>query len=439
MIKYLIKGGKPLRGAVRIGGAKNSGFKLMIASLLGQGESRLLDIFRIGDVEVTKKAIKDLGGVVKSPGEGTIFVNPDKIKSFKIPEELAYKSRGSVMFAGPLLARFGQADIPLPGGCKIGKRPIERHLEGLKALGAKLEYHNCSVRLSADRLTGTKYRFDKNTHTGTETLIMAAVLASGTTILENAALEIEIDDLIEFLNKMGAKIKRLPNKVIKIEGVKKLKGTIHKAMPDRNEAVSYACAALATKGDIIIENACADHLTAFLQKVKETGGGYQTDDFGIRFWYKQPLKATKVVTGPHPGFMTDWQPLWTTLMTQAEGESEIIEAVYEYRFAYIDDLNKMGAKIKFFDPQVKNPESFYNFNLIDDFAANQHAVKVLGKTHLKGMNIKVPDIRAGATLMLAALIAEGESTLTDTGHIQRGYEDLDIRLKKLGADIKKSE
>jgi len=238
---------------------------------------------------------------------------------------------------------------------------------------------------------------------------------------------------------MGAKIKRLPNKVIKIEGVKKLKGAIHKAMPDRNEAVSYACAALATKGDIIIENAYVDHLTAFLQKVKEAGGGYQTDDFGIRFWYKQPLKATKVVTGPHPGFMTDWQPLWTTLMTQAEGESEIIEAVYEYRFAYIDDLNKMGAKIKFFDPQVKNPESFYNFNLIDDFAVNQHAVKVLGKTHLKGMNLKVPDIRAGATLILAALIAEGESTLTDTGHIQRGYEDLDIRLKKLGADIKKSE
>lgn len=437
MIKYLIKGGKPLKGAVRIGGAKNSSFKLMIASLLAQGESRLLDISRIGDVEVTKKVIKSLGGGVKSPGEGTIFINPDKIDSFKIPKQLAYMSRGSMMFAGPLLARFGQADIPLPGGCKIGKRPVERHLEGLQALGAKLNYHNCSVHISTDRLIGTKYRFDKNTHTGTETLIMAAVLASGTTVLENAALEVEVDDLIEFLNKMGAKIKRLPDRVIKIEGVKKLKGVIHKAIPDRNEAVSYACAALATKGDIIIENACADHLTAFLEKVKQAGGGFETDDFGIRFWYKGPLKATKMITGPHPGFMTDWQPLWATLMTQAQGESEIIEAVYEYRFAYINDLNKMGAKIKTFNPDIKNPKSFYNFNLSDDTPGNKHAIKVQGPTSLSGVNLEVPDIRAGATLMLAALIAKGKSVLIDSGHIQRGYEDLDVCLKKLGADIEK--
>lgn len=435
--KYLIKGGKPLKGAVRIGGAKNSSFKLMIASLLAEGESRLLDISRIGDVEITQQVIEILGGQVKKPGKGTIFINPDKIKSFRLPQDFGYKSRASMMFAGPLLARFGQAYLPLPGGDQIGKRPVERHLEGLKALGVKVKNIDGFVQLECSSLKGTKYRFLKNTHTGTETLIMAAVKAKGTTLLENAALEVEIDDLIDFLNKMGAKIKRLPDRVIKIEGVKKLKGTIHKAIPDRNEAVSYACAALATKGDIIIENARAEHLTAFLKKVKEAGGGYETDHYGLRFWYEKPLKATNIVTAPHPGFMTDWQALWTTLMTQAQGQSEIIETVYEYRFAFVEDLKKMGAKIELFNPQVSHPESFYNFNLSDDYHLNFHAARVLGPTPLKGMELKVTDIRAGATLMLAALLAKGESVLLDEGHIERGYEDLDLRLKELGAEIKK--
>ncbi len=437
MSQYLIKGGKPLKGAVRIGGAKNSSFKLMIASLLGDSESRLLDISRIGDVQITKQVIELLGGEVKSPGKGTIFVNPKKLKRYQIPQDLGYKSRASIMFAGPLLSRFGKAFLPLPGGDRIGRRPIERHLEGLRILGVKVKNVDGFIQLECPQLKGNKYRFPKNTHTGTETLIMAAVLAKGTTILENAALEVEIDDLIDFLNKMGAKIKRLPNRVIKIEGVKKLKGTIHKAIPDRNEAVSYACAALATKGDIIIENACAEHLKAFLKKVKETGGNYETDHYGLRFWYEKPLKATKIITQPHPGFMTDWQSLWTTLMTQAKGQSEVIETIYEYRFGFVEDLNKMGAKIDFFNPKVANPESFYNFNLADDSPQNFHGVRVWGPTPLKGMNLEVNDIRAGATLMLAALIAKGESILRDEGHIQRGYEDLDLRLKELGANIKK--
>ena len=437
MTKYLIKGGKPLKGAVRIGGAKNSSFKLMIASLLAESESRLLDISRISDVAITKQVIETLGGQVKSPGEGTIFINPEKLKNYQIPQDFGYKSRASIMFAGPLLARFGRAYLPLPGGDPIGKRPVDRHLDGLKALGTKIQKIDGFIKLECPQLVGTRFRFIKNTHTGTETLIMAAVLAKGTTILENAALEIEVDDLIDFLNKMGGKIKRLPNRIIKIEGVKKLKGTIHKAIPDRNEAVSYACAALATKGDIIIENAQASHLTAFLAKVKETGGGYETDHYGLRFWYKKPLKATKVVTKPHPGFMTDWQALWTTLMTQAKGQSEMVETVYEYRFAFVKDLIKMGAKIELFNPQVKNPKEFYSFNLSDDKGDNYHAARIFGPTPLKGMSLEVTDIRAGATLMLAALIAKGQSVLVDDGHIQRGYEDLHLRLRELGADIKK--
>lgn len=437
MTKYIIKGGKPLKGVVRIGGAKNSSFKLMIASLLADSQSRLLDISSIGDVDVTKEVIKKIGGRIESPGEGTIFINPASLKNYCIPAALAYKSRGSIIFAGPLLSRFGKAVIPFPGGCRIGERPIERHLKGLEALGVKVAIKDNSISLSAPRLSGGRYRFSKNTHTGTETLIMVAAKAKGTTILENAALEVEVDDLIDFLNKMGAKIKRLPSRKIVIKGVKKLRGVVHKAIPDRNEAVSYACAALATKGDIIIENAREDHLKTFLRKVKEIRGKYEIGPYGIRFWTDRPLRASNITTRPHPGFMTDWQALWATLMTQADGKSEIIETVYENRFSYLKDLVKMGARVEFFNPQVKNPDSFYNFNLKDDKKGNFHGVKIYGKTALKGMDLKVPDIRAGATLVLAALTAKGKSTLLDSGHIQRGYEDLDGRLRKLGADIKR--
>ena len=438
MAKFIIKGGKPLKGAVRIGGAKNAGFKLMIASLLASGESRLLNISKIGDVETTKKIIRELGVKLSSPGEGTVFINSDSLKTWKIPKDFGYQSRASVMFAGPLLARFGKACLPLPGGDKVGKRPIERHLEGLKTLGVRANFRNDFLELSCSRLRGGRYRFAKNTHTGTETMIMTAVMARGKTLLENAALEPEADDLISYLNKMGAKIKRLSGRKIKIEGVKKLQGVIHRVMSDRNEAVSYACAALGTKGDIIIENAPQKHLTAFLEKVGEAGGRFEKAGYGIRFWYEKPLRATEMTTKPHPGFMTDWQPLWTTLMTQARGESEIIETIYEYRFGFTEDLIKMGAKIELFNPRIANPKKFYNFNLEDDRPENFHAVKVCGPTRLKGMNLKVADIRAGATLTLAALMARGRSILSGIEHIDRGYEDLDDRLRQLGADIKRT-
>lgn len=437
MAKFIIHGGKPLKGAVRVGGAKNASFKLMIASLLAKGESRLLDVSQIGDVEITKRILKSLGVKVNSPGERTVFVYPDKLKNPEVAKSFGYQSRASIMLAGPLLARFGRAYLPFPGGDKVGRRPIERHLEGLKSLGVKIEAVNGFIRLSCRQLTGARYRFVKNTHTGTETMIMAAVKANGETLLENAALEPEIDDLITYLNKMGAKIKRLPGRKIKIQGVKELKGAIHRIMPDRNEAISYACAALATKGDVIVENMGEEYLPAFLEKVKEAGGRFETGCYGLRFWYEKPLKATKIMTEPHPGFMTDWQPLWTTLMTQAKGESQIIETIYEYRLGYTQDLNKMGAKIKLFNPQVKNPDQFYNFNLEDDRPEYFHGAKVSGPTALKGMDLVVPDIRTGATLTMAALIAKGKSTLSGIKHIDRGYEELDIRLRELGADIKR--
>lgn len=437
MAKFVIQGGKPLKGAVQVGGAKNASTKLMIASLLVSGESRFLNVSQISDVENTKKIIKSLGGETNGPGERTIFINPDGLKTATIAQSFGYKSRVSVMFAGPLLARFGKATLPFPGGDKIGRRPVERHLEGLKALGVKIKLTNNAIQLACQQLTGAKYRFAKNTHTGTETMIMAAVKAKGRTFLENAAQEPEINDLIVYLNKAGAKIKRLPGRKIRIDGVKNLNGVIHKIMPDRNEVVSYACAALATKGDIIVENARQDQLQAFLAKVKESGGWFEASGYGIRFWYEKPLKATGITTAPHPGFMTDWQPLWTTLMTQAKGKSEIIEAVYEYRLGFTKELVKMGAKIKLFNPRVKNPARFYNFNLKDDRPENFHAARVVGPTPLQGKDMVVTDIRAGATLTLAALIAKGRSTLTNIEHIDRGYEDLDGRLRELGAKIRR--
>lgn len=439
MEQIIIQGGKPLKGAVRVGGAKNAGFKLMIASLLSSGESRFLDVSKISDVEITKKVIESLGGKVENRGKGAIFINPDSMEQSVISQEFGFKSRASIIFAAPLLARFGKAELPFPGGDKLGRRPIERHLEGLKSLGAEIEITDSLIRLSCPKLIANRYRFAKNTHTGTETMIMAAVKAQGRTILENAALEPEINDLIGYLNKMGAKIKRLPGRKIRIDGVQSLKGTIYKIMPDRNEAVSYACCALGTRGDVVIENAPTKYLVAFLDKVKKAGGKYEIGNYGIRFWREKLLRATSVTTQPYPGFMTDWQPLWTTLMTQAKGESKIIETVHDSRFGFIKDLIKMGGKIKIFNPKVSHPEKFYNFNLEDERPENIHAVKVFGPTFLRGQKLTVTDVRSGATLALAALMAKGQSVLTGIEHIDRGYEDLEGKLKKLGAEIKKVE
>jgi UDP-N-acetylglucosamine 1-carboxyvinyltransferase len=340
------------------------------------------------------------------------------------------------MFLGPLLARFGHAVVPLPGGDAIGKRPIDRHLLGLEALGAKIERKGDTLEATVKgRLKGTKYTFEKNTHTGTETMLLAAVCAEGKTILENAALEPEIDDLIAFLNNMGAHIARKPNRVIEIDGVGKLKPAIHRIMPDRNEAVSYACAAIATKGDIVVENAKEKHLRAFLDKLDDVGAGYEVGPYGIRFFYKGKLKATNVVTEPHPGFMTDWQPLWAVLLTQAEGKSIIHEAVSENRFQYITGLQKMGAHVRLFTPEVANPETFYNFAYSAKDDKFPHAVEITGVTALKSGEFEVPDLRAGATMTLAALVASGTTRLTNVGHIDRGYEQLEHRLRVLGAQI----
>ena len=434
MSKFKITGGVKLTGSVRIGGAKNASYKIMIASLLAKSESRLLNFSRISDVELVAKIIEYLGAKVKHSGERSIFIDPETLKDFRIAPAHGEQGRFSTMFIPVLLHRFGRAVVPAPGGDKIGQRPLDRHFDGLEALGAKIKIENGMYVAEAKELKAAEYEFVKNTHTGTETLIMAAVLAKGKTVLKNAAAEPEIDDLIEYLNKMGAKIERVKARTIVIEGVSALTGTIHQIMPDRNEAVSYACAALATKGDIVIENARKKDLSAFLEKLNEVGAGFETGNYGIRFFYQQPLRATAITTQIEPGFMTDWQPLWATLMTQAAGQSIIHETIYPERFQYVPDLQKMGAKIELFQPKVKDPNKFYNFDLKTEKFGN-HAIKIFGPTKLKAAQMSVRDLRHGATLILAAMTAQGESTIDNIDQVDRGYEDLDLRLNSMGAKI----
>lgn len=436
MEKLVIYGGQPLMGAVRLGGAKNAGFKLMIAAALGEAESRILNLSHINDVEVTQSILTKLGIKVKQCGERTVLIDSNGIKTTKLPQLSGKKNRGSTLFAAMLLAKKKEAIIPLPGGCVLGIRPIDRHLKALESLGVKVKCTGKNIQLKTHQLKGTTFRFDKKTHTGTEAMILAAVKAQGKTIIENAGQEPEIDDLILFLNNMGAKIKRAyPDKII-IQGVRHLKGAVHQVMPDRNEAVSYAVAALATKGDIVLENANPDHLKVFLEKLDEAGAKFKIANFGIRFWHKKRLRATNVETAPTPGFMTDWQPLWTILMTQAQGISKIIERVHNNRFQFAEQLNQMGAKIDLYNSKVDNPKDYYEFDN-PETDPNFHAAKITGPTNLKGMNLEVSDLRAGATLTIAALVAKGKSVLTNIGHIDRGYEDLDGKLRQLGAKIKR--
>ncbi|MBD3250558.1 MAG: UDP-N-acetylglucosamine 1-carboxyvinyltransferase [Candidatus Pacebacteria bacterium] len=435
--KLIVEGGTPLKGVIRVGGAKNASYKLMIASILGSKQSRLLNLPGISDVDLVAGIINDLGGKAYRAGHKTMFLEPQEMKHFKIDPDHGEASRASTLFVGPLLARFWQAEVPLPGGDRIGKRPLGRHLEGLEQMGVKWKIEDEMLKLRATRLRGTTYRFNKNTHTGTETLIMAAVMADGKTILENAAQEPEVDDLISFLNQMGARIRRRAFRVIEIEGVKELGGAIHKVMPDRNEAVSYACGAIATKGDIIIENANHEDLTAFIEKVEEAGGGVEIGNYGVRFFYQDELRATDITTEIHPGFMTDWQPLWATLITQAKGKSVIHETVMQNRFQYADLLRQMGAEIKEVKPEVKHPYKVYNFDWKDRKDTDIRAIEINGPTKFKGTELDVPDLRAGATALLAAISGQGTTTLTNIEQIDRGYEDIEQKLRSLGAKIKR--
>ena len=438
MEKLIIKGGKKLKGTISVSGSKNVALKAFVAACLTKERMVIENVPLITDIFVMADIIRELGGKVEFK-DHSVVIRINKLQSDKIYLDRAAEIRTSFMFLAPLLARRKAAVIPNPGGCRIGARPIDRVIKGLKRMGVSVKYNSKDGYFHSfvkEGLKGTTYKFLKNTHTGTEALVLAAVLAKGVTILENAAQEPEIDELIKLLSLMGAKVKRVKPRTIEIQGVKKLHGAKFRINPDRNEVVTFAVAGILTGGDIFIKDIGVGGLVEFITELEKAGAGFEVKNGGIRFYYKKPLSATKITTAPYPGFMTDWQAPWAVLMTKANGESIIHETVYESRLGYARQLKKMGAKVKFFNPEVKNPKAVYNFNTGDD-SNLYHALKIKGPAELHNGVVKVTDLRAGATLVLAALSARGESVILEIEHLDRGYENFDKRLRKLGANIKR--
>ncbi|HSW97706.1 MAG TPA: UDP-N-acetylglucosamine 1-carboxyvinyltransferase [Candidatus Saccharimonadales bacterium] len=436
--KFVVIGGNALKGTITVSGAKNAALKALVAACLTEDEVIIHNVPLISDFFEMIAVIKGLGGTVVLDGH-TIKIHMKQFSSSTISLEKTAKSRTSAMLMAPLLARTKEAIIPNPGGCRLGARPIDRHIEGLKQMQSKIIYDSEDgyFHATTEGLQGTTYRFDKNTHTGTETLIIAAALAKGTTILQNAALEPEIDDLIALLNAMGAKITRSAEREVTIDGVEKLHGAEFTISPDRNEIVTFAIGAILTKGDVFISHVKVPDLKEFLEKLQETGGGYEEKDGGMRFFYKGPLTPTNITTTVYPGFMTDWQAPWAVLMTQANGTTIIHETVFENKLGYAHELKKMGAEITFFNPDIENKQETYNFNLADDKPEYYHAISISGPTPLHDAVVMMLDIRAGATLVLAALAAKGETIISGVEKLDRGYENFETRLASLGANIKR--
>lgn len=432
-------GGKTLKGEIKVSGSKNMALKAFVAACLTDEEVVIENIPLISDLYVMADIIKDLGGKVKIE-DHRVIIKVDKIKKTRVLLDKAVLVRTSFLFMAPLLSRVGKAEIPNPGGCRIGARPIDRIIKGIEKMGTNAVYDSDDgyfyFRVK-NKLRPIVYKFDKNTHTGTETLMLSSVLVKGKTVLKNAAEEPEIDDLINLLNKMGASIKRVSKREIVINGVKKLHGVKFAIPPDRNETVTLAVAAIITKGDVKIKDITTRGLDEFLKMLLKAGGGIEIQKNGIRFFYKNRLKPTNITTSFYPGFMTDWQGPWLILMTQTEGTSIIHETVYENRFSYIQELQKMGSKIELFNPKVKNPEKFYNFNYEDNRPEYKHAAKIIGPIKLHNAAINISDLRAGATLVLASLAARGKSIIFGVEHLDRGYEQFEKRLNLLGADIRR--
>lgn len=437
---FVVDGGYPLKGEIEVGGAKNVILPALVAGLLTDEKVVLENAPLIADLFSMIHICETLGVKTKFNNH-ELTIDNNGFLNAEISLEAAAKLRTSFMMVIPLILRFGKAKIPNPGGCRIGARPVERLIEGLQSLGVKVKYAPSDgyFWMEAQKLTGATYRFSKNSHMGTEMMLMAAALANGKTILENAALEPEVDDLIKLLNQMGAKIKRVRPRTIVIDGVKKLNGASYKIMSDRNEAVTLAIAAVATHGDVLVKWADQKVLSLFLEKLEKAGAGWEPLEKGIRFYYKKTLQPADITTACYPGFMTDWQAPWAVLMTQAQGVSRIHETIYESRFQYVLELIKMGAKISFYNPKVSNSNEVYNFNLKDEIKNYFHAVKIVGPTGLHNAVLEIPDLRAGATLVLAALTAPGKSYISGVEHLDRGYEKFEERLTKLGAKIKRAK
>lgn len=436
MDKLLINGGNKIEGTIVVSGAKNVAMKVLLTGLLTSHPINVSNVPKISSVKGTADLISHIGVKVTFNNNHTISIVGNGIKSHEIPLEMGGLYRTATMVIGPLLQRFGKAVVPNPGGCRLGLRPIDWHIEGLKKMGAKIKYEEGFFHASCDKLIGCVFQFPKNSHTGTETLLLAAVKAQGETVLKNASEEPEVDDLIKLLNQMGAKIKRLKNRSIIIHGVKNLKGTDFAVMPDRNEAVTFAILALASSGKVIVKGAQAQVLRSFLNCLDKVNAKYKIiDSQNILFSNSSKITSSHITTAPFPGFMTDWQAPWSLLMTQANGHSTVHETIFESRFSYVSELLKMGAKISRYQPQVKNPKNFYNFTYNQKLIFQ--GIRISGPTLLHEAVLNVSDLRAGATLILAAAISEGKSILYGIDHIDRGYENIEGRLHGLGIPIQR--
>ena len=418
MEKLVIHGGHRLEGRVKISGAKNAVLPIIAATLLGQDRPSCLDeVPALDDVHTITKVLLQLG-VQAEFNENThqLTVNSSEIKSCEAPYDLVRKMRASFLIMGPLLARCGQAKISLPGGCAIGTRPIDLHLKGFEALGAEIKIGHGFIEATAPNgLTGARIYLDFPSVGATENILMAASMAKGQTILENPAQEPEIVDLANYLNVMGAKIRGAGTNVIKIEGSPKLIGRDYTIIPDRIEAGTYMVAAAMTQGDVYIENAITEHLKPVIAKLKEAGVTILEDVDGVRVTCEKFPKAVDIKTMPYPGFPTDMQAQFMAMLTVSVGTGMVTETVFENRFMHVDELKRMGAKIK-----------------IDGRTS-----VVEGVEHLTGCQVKATDLRAGAAMVLAGLVAEGETQIGYIHHIDRGYDNLVDKLVSLGADIKR--
>ncbi len=424
MEKFIINGGKILSGKVKISGAKNSALKLMAASILADSKTTIKNVPEIEDVNTMMDVLRTLGaGVDADTKNKVIEINPEGIDSYEAPYELVRKMRASILVAGPLLSKFGKVKVAIPGGCNIGSRQIDLHLKGFEDLGAKYfveqGYINCQVdgNKAGARLSGNIMNLDFPSRGATENIMMAACLATGKTIINNAAREQEIVDLACFLNSMGAEIQGSGTDCITINGVKSLKGTDYEVMPDSIEAGTFIIAAGLCGDKVEIENARWKNLEVFCLKLKEIGVNISiVDENNVRVDKSQEgYKPVNISTLPYPGFPTDLQPQITVLLSTVPGMSIVTENVFENRFMYVDELNRMGANIK-----------------IDG-----HRAVIKGVEKLSGAPVRSFDIRAGAAMVLAGLAAEGSTEVSDIYHIKRGYEDFEEKLHSLGADIEK--
>lgn len=438
MSKYLITGGKTLSGEVSIRGAKNASFKQIIASLLTDKEVNLNNIPQISDVKITESIATQLGASINKKGEHGREIFIPEIKKNIVPFGTGQKSRSSFMFCAPLLVRTGQASFPLPGGDALGTRPLDRLFDCLTKMNIKIIEDKNMISMSSNQIKPVEYTFTKPSHTVTETIIMIASATPGQTILHNCGLEPEIDDLIEMLNSMSADIYRdeKDEKTIIINGKNRLEGTTHQVISDRNEAVTFACAALATKGSVNILRTNPKILKTFLDTISQMGANVDTGKDEVCIKWSKPLKAIDIETGPEPMFMTDWQAIFTLVLSQAVGCSSIIERVFPYRFQHINYLEKMGLKYQYFNPKIENPEDYYEFNKESDSPDYFHGVKIYGPSKLQPIELTINDLRAGACITLAALTASGQSVINGVEYIERGYEKLTERLCAIGADIK---